>query len=67
MDEVFRQLAEQAGISREAFEAGIAERTLLKRMPKLAEVANVAVLMASDRASAMSGAVANVNCGAIVD
>jgi enoyl-[acyl-carrier-protein] reductase (NADH) len=43
------------------------ERTLLKRLPKLAEVANVAVLMASDYASAVTGAVANVTCGEIVD
>src|SRR5260370_6647995 len=67
VDEVFRQFAEQAGISREAFEAGIAERTLLKRLPKLTEVANVAVLMASDRASPLSGPVAQLTYGAIVD
>jgi NAD(P)-dependent dehydrogenase (short-subunit alcohol dehydrogenase family) len=67
VDEVFRRHAANAGISREAFEAGIAERTLLKRLPKLAEVANVAVLMASDYASAVTGAVANVTCGEIVD
>jgi hypothetical protein len=36
-------------------------------MPKLAEVANMAVLMASDRASAMTGAVANVTCGETAD
>jgi len=41
--------------------------TLLKRLPKLAEVANVAVLMASDHASAITAAVANVTCGEIVD
>jgi 3-oxoacyl-[acyl-carrier protein] reductase len=67
VDEVFRRHAQQAGISREAIEAGIAEKTLLKRLPKLAEVANVAVLMASDRASAVTAAVANVTCGEIVD
>jgi enoyl-[acyl-carrier-protein] reductase (NADH) len=62
-----RHLAQQAGVSRDAFEAQLAERTLLKRMPKLAEVANMAVLMASDRASAMTGAVANVTCGETAD
>jgi 3-oxoacyl-[acyl-carrier protein] reductase len=67
VDEVFRRHAENAGISREAFEAGIAEKTLLKRLPRLAEVANVAVLMASDQASAITGAIANVTCGEIVD
>jgi len=67
LDEVFRQLAELSGVSREAFEAGLAERTMLKRLPKVAEVADVAVLMASDRASAMTGTVANVTCGDTVD
>jgi 3-oxoacyl-[acyl-carrier protein] reductase len=67
VDEVFRRHAENAGISREAFEAGIADRTLLKRLPKLAEVANAAVLMASDHASAITGAIANITCGEIVD
>jgi 3-oxoacyl-[acyl-carrier protein] reductase len=62
-----RALAEQAGVSPEAFEASQAEKTLLKRMPKLAEVAEMAVLMASDRASAMTGAIANVACGETVD
>ncbi len=56
-------LAEREGISPEAYEARLAQGTLLKRMPKLAEVAEMAVLMASDRASAMTGAVANVTCG----
>lgn len=67
VDEVFNRHADNAGISREAFEAGIAEKTLLKRLPRLAEVANAAVLMASDRASAITGAIANVTCGEIVD
>ncbi len=31
------------------------------------EVANVATIMASDRASAMTGVIANVTCGALVD
>ncbi|HEX4207297.1 MAG TPA: SDR family oxidoreductase [Ktedonobacteraceae bacterium] len=67
VDEVFHLHAEQAGISREAWEATMAQDTLLKRLPRLAEVANAAVLMASDQASAITGAVANVTCGEIVD
>lgn len=67
VDRVMRELAEEEGITREAFEARIAQRTLLKRMPRLAEVANVAALMASDRAGAITGMVANVTCGEIVD
>ncbi|WP_433747639.1 SDR family NAD(P)-dependent oxidoreductase [Falsibacillus pallidus] len=67
VDEVFNRHADNAGITRDEFEAGIAEKTMLKRLPRLAEVANAAVLMASDHASAITGAVANVTCGEIVD
>lgn len=39
----------------------------MRRLPRVAEVASLAVLMASDRASAVTGAVVNVTCGAMVD
>lgn len=67
VDQVNDWLAEKAGMSREAFEISRVESTLLKRLPLLAEVASAAVLMASDRASAITGAVANVTCGEIAD
>ena len=41
--------------------------TLLGRLPTLAEVAHAVTIMASDRASAMTGTIANVTCGSIVD
>jgi 3-oxoacyl-[acyl-carrier protein] reductase len=41
--------------------------TLLKRLPTLGEVANTAAFLASDRAAAMTGAVANLTCGMSVD
>jgi NAD(P)-dependent dehydrogenase (short-subunit alcohol dehydrogenase family) len=41
--------------------------TVLGRLPKLDEVANAAVFMASDRASAMTGTVANLSCGSFMD
>jgi hypothetical protein len=62
----FRHLAEHAGISRDTFAARIAERTLLKRLPTLAEVANMAALLASDHAGASTDAIANETCGAVV-
>ena len=65
--EVLTQHAANAGISRQEFEARFAAGTLLKRLPLLAEVANVAVLMASDLASPITGAIANVTCGEIPD
>jgi 3-oxoacyl-[acyl-carrier protein] reductase len=59
--------ARLAGVTREAFEARIAEKTLLRRMPRMSEIANAAVLFASDRASAMTAAVANLTCGELAD
>jgi NAD(P)-dependent dehydrogenase (short-subunit alcohol dehydrogenase family) len=59
--------ARAAGVSRETFEARIAEKTMLKRMPLMAEIANAAVLAASDRASALTAAVMNLTCGEIAD
>jgi 3-oxoacyl-[acyl-carrier protein] reductase len=41
--------------------------TVLGRLPTLEEVANAAVFMASDRASAMTGTIANLSCGSIMD
>ncbi|KOF21351.1 short-chain dehydrogenase [Ensifer adhaerens] len=41
--------------------------TLLGRFPRLEEVADYAAFVASDRASAMTGAIANLTCGSLVD
>ena len=67
VDAAWRMLAQNAGVSRQEFEDGVADRTLLKRLPRLADVANAAALMASDRAGAMTAAIANVTCGEIID
>lgn len=63
VDKVFHLHAKNAGVSREAFETEFAERTMLKRLP----IANAAVLMASDNASAITAAVINVTCGELAD
>jgi len=47
--------------------ADSASDTLLGRLPSVTEVANAAAVMASDYASAMTGVIANVTCGYIVD
>jgi 3-oxoacyl-[acyl-carrier protein] reductase len=66
--EVFSGFAERAGTTVETM---LAERartgTLLKRFPTLAEVADFAAFAASDRAGAMTGAIANLTCGSLVD
>jgi 3-oxoacyl-[acyl-carrier protein] reductase len=40
---------------------------LLKRLSSLADMGKVAVLMASDYAGTMTGVIAIMNCGQIVD
>jgi len=67
VDAALTALAEAEGISRDSFEARIADRTLLKHMPRLREIANLAVLAASDLASSMTGAIANGTCGESID
>ena len=67
VDEAFKVHAAELGVSREQFEKEFAERTMLKRLPRLAEVANAAVLMACDHASAITAAVTNVTCGELAD
>ena len=67
VNEVFNLHAANAGISREEFDAAFAERTMLKKLPALAEVADAAVLMASDKAGAVTAAVINITCGELAD
>lgn len=54
-------------VTREECIASLKEMTLLKRLPTLADVGNVAALMASDYAGTMTGTVANMTCGQMVD
>ncbi len=65
--DIFRLVAERAGTTIGEVLAGAVGGTLLKRLPTLAEVANTAAFMASDQASAMTGTVANLTCGSLVD
>lgn len=66
--EVFAESARRAGQPIATMLAAHAESgTLLKRLPTLAEVAEFAAFVASDRASAMTGAIVNLTCGSLVD
>ena len=67
VQEMLKLHAKAAGTSLEEYQADSGSGTLLRRLPTLAEVADVATLMASDRASAMTGVIANVTCGSVVD
>jgi 3-oxoacyl-[acyl-carrier protein] reductase len=66
-ESVFRPAAERAGLTVEEMLKGAAAGTLLKRLPTLGEVADIAAFVASDRAGVMTGAVVNMTCGALVD
>jgi 3-oxoacyl-[acyl-carrier protein] reductase len=65
--DVFQPVAERAGLTVQDLLAQATDRTLLKRFPTLADVANTAAFLASDHASAITGTVANLTCGTIVD
>lgn len=67
VQETFKLHARAAGVALEKFLADAGSGTLLRRLPTMAEVANVATLMASDRASAMTGTFVNVTCGSRSD
>ena len=59
--------AQSGGVTKETFERQFAEKTMLKRLPLLREIADAAVLMVSDKASAATAVVLNLTCGEIAD
>jgi NAD(P)-dependent dehydrogenase (short-subunit alcohol dehydrogenase family) len=67
-NEVFEGVSKRVGIPvLEMLAEHARTATLLGRLPRLAEVAEFAAFTASDRAGAMTGAVANLTCGSMVD
>lgn len=67
VSEVFDLHAGLAGITRAEMDRRAGEGTMLRHLPALAEVADVAVMLASDRARAMTATITNVTCGQIAD
>ena len=67
LQRVFTHLAKLRGTSFQAVVDSDAQVTALKRLPLLPEVANAAVLIASDYASAITATTANASCGELVD
>jgi NAD(P)-dependent dehydrogenase (short-subunit alcohol dehydrogenase family) len=61
--EVYGLHAKAWGLSWERFHEMIASKNHRRRLPTLAELANAAVFMASDKASAMTGTVVNLSMG----
>jgi NAD(P)-dependent dehydrogenase (short-subunit alcohol dehydrogenase family) len=67
IDVVYGPHADALGITKDQFTAVASSMTHRKRPTALAELAAVAVFLASDQASAMTGTVANLTGGLIVD
>ncbi|MFC4056107.1 SDR family NAD(P)-dependent oxidoreductase [Actinomadura syzygii] len=66
--ELFEATAEASGQSVQEFlESGLAQGTLLKRLPELSEIAETAAFLASDRARVVTGTTVNLSGGALVD
>ena len=63
----FATAAQAAGVTPAEWRAMLEQSTLLKRLPTLAEVADTAAFVASDRAGAMTAAVVNLSAGGITD
>ncbi|WP_062993048.1 SDR family NAD(P)-dependent oxidoreductase [Nocardia anaemiae] len=67
IDVVFGLNATGLGMTKQQFTEIASSMTHRKQLTKLTELAEAAVLLASDRASAMTGTVANLTGGVIVD
>ena len=63
----FEKFAKAAGITASEYLARIEGTTHLRRLTTLEELANVAAFMASDQAGAITGTVANLTGGAVVE
>jgi NAD(P)-dependent dehydrogenase (short-subunit alcohol dehydrogenase family) len=67
LKEAFEARAKAAGMTLEQFQQLGASRTHTRRLSTLADVANMAVLMASDQASGMTGTIVNLSMGSLDD
>ena len=65
--EAFEPRAKATGMTWEQFQEFLASRTHPRRLMTLAEMANVAVFMASDKASGMTGTTINLTMGSLDD
>lgn len=63
LTEVYGLHADAYGISRDEFRTRMANLTLRKQLPTVAEIANVAVFVASDQAAVITGTVTNLTGG----
>jgi NAD(P)-dependent dehydrogenase (short-subunit alcohol dehydrogenase family) len=67
LKEAFEARAKLSGMTWEQFQEVLASKTHTRRLMTLEEVANVAVFMASDKASGMTGTTVNLTMGSLDD
>jgi len=67
LKESFEARAKVSGMTWEQFQGLLANNTHARRLMTLAEVAHMAVFMASDKASAMTGTTVNLTMGSLDD
>ena len=67
LKEAFEPRAKASGMTWEQFQELLASRTHPRRLMTLAEMANMAVFMASDKASGMTGTTVNLTMGSLDD
>jgi NAD(P)-dependent dehydrogenase (short-subunit alcohol dehydrogenase family) len=65
--EAFGLYAEASGMTWEQFQESLASRTHTRRLSTLADMANAAVFVASDKASGLTGTVVNLSMGSLDD
>ena len=65
--EAFEPRAKASGLTWEQWQERLASRTHPRRLMALEEMANMAVVMASDRASGMTGTIVNLTMGSLDD
>lgn len=65
--ESFKHYAAASGMTWEQFHEQLASRTHTRRLSTLTEMADVAVFMASDRATGMTGTIVNLSMGSLDD
>ncbi|HEU4907666.1 MAG TPA: SDR family oxidoreductase, partial [Propionibacteriaceae bacterium] len=65
--EAFQPRAEAMGVTWEQWQERLAGKTHTRRLMSLQELANVAVFMASDKASGMTGTTVNLTMGSLDD
>jgi enoyl-[acyl-carrier-protein] reductase (NADH) len=65
--DAFEPRARASGVSWEQWQEMLASRTHARRLMSLEEMANVAVFLASEKASGMTGTIVNLTMGRLDD